>query len=90
MSHGDEFKASKDVVLGGDAHAVTLKDVAEDMTTLLMPKIDISPLEGLIPRSPVIGAPSLYFFPDVAQHVIPTMLSKGVGDTPFRHCSARQ
>lgn len=39
MSHADEFKASRDVMLEGDAHVVTLKDVVEDMTTLLMPSL---------------------------------------------------
>lgn len=55
MPHTDASKASVDVVLRGDAQAVTLKDVVEDMT-----EADISPFEGLIPRPwEPIGALSL-------------------------------
>lgn len=73
-SHADESKASRDVMLGGDSQAVSTKDVAQDMTTLLPKSGYFSFFEGLIPRPlEPMGVPSLY--PLVARHVISTMLS---------------
>lgn len=62
--------------LGGDAQVVISKDVREDMAILYVPDAYISSFEDLIPRNPKPrGAPSRYYFPAVAQHVISTMLS---------------
>lgn len=49
-SHADGSKAFGDVVLGGDAKAVTLRDVAEDMTAYLCRKRIFLLSEGLILR----------------------------------------
>lgn len=75
-SHAVGSKAFVNVVFGGDAQAITPKDVAEDMTTLLVPEGDMSTSKGLTPRPPEpMGAPSLFFFPCAAHHVISTMFS---------------
>lgn len=52
------------------------KDVAEDMTTLLVSEANVSPFEGLVSRpSEPIGAPSLYFFPGMGQHIMSNLMA---------------
>lgn len=69
-------------MLDGDAQAVTPMDTVKDTTAVLVPKTDVSPVEGLIPRPPeLVGAPSLYFFRAIGQHMIQTTLSNLVAAT---------
>lgn len=57
-----------------------LRWTLEDKTTLLVPKMDVSSFESLIPRPlEPVGVLSLYLFPDVAQHVMSTMMSNIYG-----------
>lgn len=66
-----KLKIFKDITPGVDAKVVPSVDVAEDTTTLLVSEANVSPFKSLvsIPSEP-IGAPSLYFFPGIGQHIM--------------------